>query len=69
MKPTPPHHKTTAVTLRSVAAGYGGTRTLRVDGRTGRWIIVAARLVDAENTPPPGYVYVIVAPYTRGAGT
>jgi hypothetical protein len=65
MKPTPPHHKTVAIPRADIVAGYGGVRIIGVKA----YIIVAASPVgDKAQPPPPGMVYVVVAPYTRGAG-
>jgi hypothetical protein len=71
MKPTPPHHKTIRVPFATVAKGYGGVRAIREAG-PGLWEIVGANTEHGNLAPwphPGGWISIIVAPYTRGAGT
>jgi hypothetical protein len=71
MKPPPPHHKTVAIPRADVAKGYGGARLIPNAG-PGWWLIVAASPTDdapPARGPKPALISVIVAPYTRGAGT
>jgi hypothetical protein len=70
VKPTPPHRKTVAIPRAEIAKGYGGARLMPNAG-PGWWLIVAASPVGGlgDKVGCPARTWVIVAPYTRGAGT